>query len=441
MTLRDYQVPHAKNLLRSVSAHGSAFDGSDTGTGKTFVALHLAKTLGVTPLVICPKSVTATWRDVAQKMGVDVFAVGYEKSRGACRYDAEGRRHTISELGFEKPCGNGSQWRWTKDFEFAIFDEGHRCGGMTTLPSKQLIGARRQFGSLLILSATAADDARRMKALGYALGLFDLADFKWWMLKHGITPGIHGGFDLADDPDEVDRAMVKIHHDIFPAHGSRLRKGDIAEFPKTQLSVKLLDDPTGRAARLSEEIRDAYRRRAAQAFEAEGALAQMRERQALELLKVPDLVSLAEDYAQTSKVVIFVNFRETLAALADKLPFDHVATIHGDTDEAERFRIQQAFQANEIPVLVVMSQAGGTGMSLHDPTGTVERTALISPGWCPVTLRQVTGRVHRDGGAFSQQLFVFFESGAEADAARSTDRKLDRLDLLNDADLIGEIYA
>jgi len=441
MSLRDYQIPHAQKLMRSIAAHGSALDGSDTGTGKTFVALAIAKQMNVTPLVLCPKAVTASWRDAAKRLDMDVLAVGYERSRGASRYDADGKRHTASDLGFEKLCAVGSRWQWKQDFEFAIFDEVHRCGGMTSLTSKQLIAARRQFSNVLCLSATAAHDPRKMKALGFALGLFNLPDFKWWMLKNGVMPGIHGGFDLDDDSDVVDRAMLKLHHQIFPAHGSRLRKEEIPGFPRTQLAVKLLDDPTGRAARLSGEILSGYLRRAAQLNDAEGAEANMRERQALELLKVPDFVSLAEDYAQTSKVVIFVNFRESLAALLDKLPFDNVAAIHGDTSGEERFAIQTAFQENRIPVLVVMSEAGGTGMNLHDPTGRVERTSLISPGYNAVTLRQVIGRVNRLDGAFSQQFLVFFSEGAEAVAAASTGRKCDRMDLLNDGDLFGASFA
>ena len=56
MQLRDYQVPHAEKIFQSLVNRNYALDASDTGTGKTYVALECCKRLGVVPLVVGPKS-------------------------------------------------------------------------------------------------------------------------------------------------------------------------------------------------------------------------------------------------------------------------------------------------------------------------------------------------------------------------------------------------
>ena len=69
-TLFDWQIFHAKVLMTSLLNHGYAKDGSDTGTGKTFVALYLAKKMGLVPFVLCPKSVVPSWKDTMLSMPI-----------------------------------------------------------------------------------------------------------------------------------------------------------------------------------------------------------------------------------------------------------------------------------------------------------------------------------------------------------------------------------
>lgn len=448
-TLRPHQEKHVDALEYVVRRRAAALDASDTGTGKTYTALALAKRLGVSPFVLCPKSVVATWRDVGRQLGVDVTALNYEKARGGSK-KVGGRRLFQSELGEEIPCGTGSQWRWKRPVEFAVFDEVHRCGGMTSLHSKMLIAARRQFGKVLVLSATAADDPVRMKALGFTLGLFQLPQFKWWMLANGVQPKHWGGFEFTRNEAKRQQVMLDLHAHLFPHRGARMRKSEIPGFPETVVEPKLLDDPGGRADELCREILDLYllrERQAAAAAESDGLeeprrhLEQLlRKRQALELLKVPDMVELALDYSQTSKVVLFAHYRDTLDALRQELESEFkagVPIIDGSNTAKDRAAIQQAFQANEIPVLLCNAEAGGVALSLHDPAGRVERTALISPGWSARQFKQMLGRVHRDGGAFSQQFVVGFAGTLEEQIVRTLAGRCNCIDLLNDGVMHG----
>ena len=448
VTLRPHQEVHADALERILRTRAAALDASDTGTGKTYTALAVAKRLHIArPFVVCPKSVAATWRSVGAQMGLDVTAVGYEKARGG----SKGGRHA-SDYGEEVPYGKGSFWRWHEPGQFIIFDEVHRCGAQTSLQSKLLIAARRQFHKLLLLSATAADDPTRMKALGYALDLFDMKDYRWWLLRTGVKPGQWGGFVFSGTPAQRNAVMQRLHGELFPARGARMRKAEIPGFPQTSIEPCMLPDEQGEADKLCDELLKLYNDRLLQAAAA-AALAEeehaphahlermLRVRQSLEALKVPHLVELATDHAHTSRVVVFAHFRDTLEALQQKLEkvFDVVPIIDGRNTAEQRASIQAEFQANRIPVLLCNAEAGGIALSLHDPTGQVERTALISPGWSARQFKQMLGRVHRDGGAFSQQRLVGFADTLEETIVRTLAERCDRIDLLNDGLLHGVI--
>ena len=447
-TLHPHQVPHASALVAALRRQGAALDASDTGTGKTFVAVAVAKALGVVPLVLCPKSVVPGWNRAAKALGWEVEAVGYEKARGQCTVtravmEDDGSvvktRKTESIYGRENKIGTGSQWLWKHPFEAIFFDEVHRCGGMTSLQAKMLIAAKRQAKYVLCLSATATDRPEKLKALGYALGLFEMPKFKWWLMAHGVKPGVFGGFKFTEDVDDQRAAMLKLNQAIFPARGARMRKAEIPGFPKTHIAPLLIEDATGKAAALLEDIRDLYMKRERQSADAaarESVLEMLlRRRQALELLKVGDLADLAVDYAESSRVAIFCHFKETIAALKDALPHTCgvVPVIDGANRAAERERFKVEFQNNEHPVLICNAAAGGVGLDLHDPTGAVERTALISPGWSATQLKQVFGRVQRDGGGYSQQFLVGFAGTLEEEILERAKANIDNIDLLNDA--------
>jgi superfamily II DNA or RNA helicase len=436
--LRDYQRPHATHLLKVLKTNRAALDGSDTGTGKTFVACAIAKAMGVVPRVLCPLSVTESWKRAGAYVGVDLEVTNYEKARGVSRrvnyhhpkiFGPNFRRHTESDLGVEVHWAKGSSWQWKSEVELAIFDEVDRCGGATSLHSKMLIAARRQFRHLLLLSATAASEPQHLKALGFALGLFELKGFKWWMLKHGCEPGVFGGIVFSDDPEEQERAMLKIHKALYPARGSRLRKSEIPGFPPTQIDVLMLEDTTGRAAKIAEKIRDTYGK--------EKHLEQyIKSRQALELLKVEHLTELAENYSATNRVAVFLNFTKSIDALATRLQKvlgKEVGIIDG-RNTANRDATAQRFQRHEIPAVAVNSQAGGVGLNLHALS---DYAAFISTPDRPRLVKQVLGRGNRDGGGFSQQFFVYFAGTVEEDIAARVQQANFNMDLLNDGELVG----
>jgi len=323
----------------------------------------------------------------------------------------------------------------------------HRCGGLTSLNSKLLIAARRQAQYVLALSATAADDPTQMKALGYALGIHGLNTIRceskltWmnWQARHGVKPGVFGGWEFTKDKDKQKQAFAKVHSEVFPRHGSRMRKAEIPGFPRTEVLVKLLTDETGKAKKIAEELHELN--------EVGGNV--MAETQSLkmklETLMVPHFREFAEDsVAQGSKVVCFLNYTDPLFELYEKLQDlfgpDKVGYISGRQTgakgELERRGFVENFQRNRLDALCVNVFAGGESVNLHDEIDKVERDTYSTPCESGRQYKQELGRVNRANGGFSTQYLCFFAGTYQETVAERMQQKALNVDLFNDRDLL-----
>lgn len=414
--LRPYQIPHVQNLLRALLYCGAALDASQTGTGKTFCTLAVARVLGASPLIIGPKAAKAEWEMAGEKMGVPVEFINYEKAR----------RESYG-LGREKKWGSGSFWEWSIRPQLLVFDECHLASGATSLNGKLLRSAKKAAQYVLALSATAADNPAHLKNLGIALGLFESKNYYHWLMRHGMKPGVFGGLELTKDKDKARAGMAKIHAQIFPKRGARMQRDLIPDFPKTLIDVKMVEVES--AGRVMEELSKTSEFNDPQEY--------IRLRQELDDLLVDPVVEMAlGEIAEGRKVVVFPKFVRTLDALAKKLG---AVTIDGrqtgDAGDVERRRIKEAFQNNDLDCVIVNQQAGGAGLSLHDPTGQVERTAFIFPCDSGRTLKQIFGRVHRDGGAFSRQFLLGFRGTLQEQILLTNLEKIRRIGALNNEEL------
>lgn len=442
VNLRSYQVSHAEKLKNIISERRVAHDGSDAGTGKTYCAAEIARFFGEETLVICPLSVVPAWRKVLNSFGVTATVMNYEL--------------VWRRLGQKVKCGKGFFFVFSRAYPFVIYDECHRTQGESTINSKLLIASKRNGSRILTLSATAADSVLKMKALGFALGLHSGHNYPEWLISHGAKRNLiygRGGKPvmlkngLPATKLEIGKranteAMQRLHEQIFGSgqRGSRMRIADIPDFPKTQIEIRLLDGATKEIEKLSAELQAFYAQRNVLARFTQDELAKLVFwRQAAEVAKIPHLIDMAEDALETSRVAIFVNFNRTVDELLEEATSRGWTTafIRGDQPAADRQQAIESFQRNEIDLIVCNIQAGGVGVSLHDPITKVPRTALFSPCWSAKDLKQGFGRVHRDGGGFSRQYLVYWGSGIESRVAGSVQRKLDDLSLLNDCELDG----
>ena len=120
----------------------------------------------------------------------------------------------------------------------------------------------------------------------------------------------------------------------------------------------------------------------------------MRARQYVEMLKVTHFVERTNDLLKEGKsIVAFLNYRESIEAYRKAFP--ESGLIIGQQED----RDQQLddWSEDKKRVIAVSSQAGGTGVSLHDQRGEYPRVALISPTFSVQTYKQVLGRCYRAG--------------------------------------------
>jgi superfamily II DNA or RNA helicase len=424
--LYDYQIKSAGYLCASLIKHGSALDGSDTGTGKTPVSFAVARQLNHDVAILCPKSVIPSWERWAEKFRVKpIFVINYEQ----CKTEK-------FRFGHFDQYGN-YVWKLNKQNTLLIFDEAHKCKGEYTQNSSLLIGARKSRIPMLLLSATIATNPREMKASGYALGLHALDDFRAWSIGKGCYQNNFNGWDCAN-PQE---AMKKISPELFPMRGYRVRIADLGDaFPDTQITAEMYDTGTARIQNeqydfLIEEIKRLKAEKKA-GYTAAILTLNLRYRQNAEIRKIGVLTELAKDALEENlSVVIFVNFTETLIALEKNLK--NSVTIHGQQSGEERQASVDAFQADKARVIICNVQAGGVGLSLHDLNGKHPRIAFLCPTYGAINLKQALGRVHRAGGlSKSLQRLVYAKGTIEEEICVSVSRKLDNISALNDGDLM-----
>jgi len=161
----------------------------------------------------------------------------------------------------------------------------------------------------------------------------------------------------------------------------------------------------------------------------------LRARQQIELVKVPLFIDMIEEGLENNmSVVVFLNFTETIQAIAKRLNTECI--FDGKIGDVARQKNVDDFQEGKQRVILVNIASGGAGLSLHDIHGLNPRLTLISPTYSAVLMRQATGRVWRENAkSKSVQKILFVEGTVEVRVCDNVREKLKNLDLLNDGDL------
>lgn len=424
--LLPYQRKHSQTLVRAVHRYGGALDASDTGTGKTFCAAITAKTIGLVPFVVCAKAAIPMWKRTLDSLDVGYFDVlNYEKIR-----------YGNTPYGTWK---TDDVFEWNSDLATAqpvfVFDEIHRCKGQETKNAAMLVAARRQCLPTLGLSATSAHSPLEMRALGYLLGLHQLRGFNAWAKDHGVI--FNGGAYIFPSNNAASAALQKLHSEIFPERGSRIRISELGDlFPETQITAEAYDIGDKNRDALTEYYREALKTLEIERDQATSELTvRLKCRQIAELLRVPTLADLTTEFLELGhSVVIFTCFRDTVRALSGALKTS--CLVVGGQDATDREKNIAAFQADRERVLIANIGAGSESISLHDLNAKHSRVALVCPTDSAVQLRQALGRVHRAGAKTkSLQRIVFAAGTIEERVCENVKKKLHNIDLLNDGDL------
>ena len=454
-----YQREHTQKIIQSLINNKVALDSSDTGTGKTYSSLSACYELGLKPLVICPKAVIPSWEKALKHFGMEALTVvnyeliktgkmihkrpkkrgiGYVKENINCPYLDVKKNPNIRSRYDPKYI---LTWDLPSD-GIIIFDEAHRGKNRNTINTKLFIEAKNQGLRILMLSATIAENPLKLFSVGYALNFYERPHYFYsWVENYGCYKkcvNMKTGA-MAWIFDGNIRHIQKLHNELFPKFGSRMRISMIPEFPESQIEAQIYDmNSNARKIQkiyieMAKELEELRKKKEGKAKTP--LTVRQESRQQVELLKIPTLVELTNDYIESgNSVVLFVNYTQTLIALVEKLKTN--CTIYGGNNGRVNEENRAKFQNDESRIIICNVQASREGIDLHDINGKYPRVALLSPSDSAQNLKQCLGRVHRIGGkSKSIQRIIYCANTIEEKVCENVRYKIENISMLNDGNL------
>ncbi len=409
-----WQLEPIGRIAANLRSGRSCCDLSDPGVGKTFSTLFAAREAGAALGVVCPKSVVPAWREAAGMVGVRLtFCTNIEQLK--------------TDRHFWLDRTRGGNWRWkVPDDTVLVFDECHGFAGAETENGLILACAPRPS---IMLSATAADSPLRMRAIAHQLGLCAWPDFYTWAAKQGCEKNWKRGWVFRGGAE----AMAPLHRQLFESGlATRVRIADLGDaFPENR--IRTIEVPVEDPETISDEYAAALRELRDGATTDMGRMTRCR--QLAEYAKIPALIELARnDIAEGRSVVLFVNYKDTVARLAEALKCPRIT---GDESGEEREAARKAFQENEVLAAACTLDAAAQSISMHDIRGVRPVSTKICPGFSARALIQAFGRAHRAKGKSPVDQTVVFAAGVGVEKAVrwNVERKKGCIETLNDGDL------
>ena len=446
-----YQKNHTRNIITVLKKNKTALDASDTGTGKTYCAIATCKQLNLKPLILCPKSVINSWKNVCKEFKLEPYSiVNYETIKTGKYYNQAGDRIKCPFLEvLEKKIYKNNDKDFKIETEFIwqfsdsdkknliiIFDEVHKCSDFNTLNGKLLYSAKNLETYMLVLSATICDHPENFRLFFYVLNFIEPEQVKRNKINYARYQYIMQNWIMRDA-----KPMWRIHNMLFPDRGSRIRIDALGNlFPETQIIASPYNMDKKREKEIEQEysiiqkeldnLKDKSKKDKSNIL-----VKLLRSHQKIEILKIPLFVQLTNDFIENGySVVIFVNFTQTLETLSEELYTDCV--IYGEQTSDVRNKNIEKFMDNKSKIIICNIKAGGVGISLHDKDGKYPRVSLISPTWSSIDLQQALGRIHRAGGkSKSLQRILYVANTVEEKIADKLQKKLKNINTLNNGDL------
>lgn len=440
IVLRPDQLDNVRTLKRAFDAGcPEVVIASETGTGKTYTALHLAMSLEGSGkiLIVCPKSVIPGWRRSIEMFGGDhgkrFCIVNYESAknlikpppktgRNAKRAKTKrGESNRKKRINVERVTKGQSYVKW----DVIVFDESHYLTNFESQRSKAseiFINANSE-SKVIRISATIGHDPTKLGYLarGFAWRTgrtiprqgasldqwfnwcerqgFDVEKVTWgpsttikWTKNDAdlerINHLLFGGkisWAVRADPGwgSINRYQVPIELDQVE-HDAYQETWD--EFQKTMRTLEKLKSQGGTS-------------NAKQQANQKGLAAQIRYRQKVGILKAPYIASYIKDLIDSNDVQVAVSceFLGTVDVLIQHLGASKVAEFTG-RNEATREEERVAFQTGKKPIIIFTPSEGFNLQQGELIDNDVPRIQICGePSWLAIKGKQKEGRTNRNG--------------------------------------------
>ncbi len=464
--MKSHQVSHFQRLRNILSYWFVALDNSDCGSGKTVVTTAVALAMGLSLVVIAPPGVVHDqWRETAKKYGVPLLLViSYERLRMACTPQqletALVRRLSTDELasrGNDAPCAFEHTPFFSRLLDHGIllvFDEFHMLKTDRTLRMetahclvRALVHNPTTVSRILLLSATPCDRFENAVSLLKMLGLLthntllpngvvEVAE-----IAREIDPSTflaltteYGGQSQSFSRMKPKRAALfayEVYRDIFaPWLRSTALSTTISPRPASEETPR----PSSALVHLrlngfynfpkedNERLRKAY-----EAYSSCGeddsepeSVSRIKSQSLIdmEFAKVNTLARLVRERIDNQvnhphcKIIVYLNYRAPLDALAYALSSYAPLILNGDTSLQERTRSVASFQkpTDESRLIIAHPSVGGVGVNLDDRDGRFPRTQFACPSFMFIAMHQLMGRVARASSASNSESYIVFSN-------------------------------
>jgi superfamily II DNA or RNA helicase len=405
--LLDYQNPHLESLIKIYNNHHRILDTSDTGTGKTYVAIALCLVLNMKPFIICPKSVLGGWKEVIEYFSDNLN----DKINILDSHELTTYERIFSHPILQKSKTDPDHLEWDTSIDYSkylfIFDEVHKCKNLLTANASLLLSLSNiESSNILMLSATAVDKLKNFYIYGYVFGLYNSeAGFNKFLSRY--------------------QNLNKISKLLYPTYAARMCRDQIQNiFKHNQIIMKpIYMENYEEISNIYSELKIGYNKKNLGFFQ--------KLRQRIEFLKTDTIVNLTNKYINMGKsVCIFVNFTDTLKEIAKSLKTNCI--IYGEQTEFERSNNIKMFNSDQSRVIICNIVSGGCGISLHDTNGVYPRISLISPSWSAQDIIQVLGRIHRAmAKSDAEQHILFCANTFEENVGMILQRKINNIQTIN----------
>lgn len=454
ITLLPFQEIHVETLRHQLNQRSFAFDFSLMGSGKTFTSTKLAY-LGAFKhvIVVCPNSVIPKW-NAMKKLAKDVpfrDCISFQSLRSTTFHQP---KHGLLHR-FESPTflhnfsveftATEKYKEYVEEGLLLILDEVQNIKNYSSqyLAAKALLGEIMNFGvydarkksKVLLLSASPIDKREQAVRLFRTLGVLQ-RHLAFWnpqtfvMDWAGLNDVVH--FCRSISSLDVDLTQQRQAREInFDGYVYRLFLSIIKKHCSSTMQVQdhsahlikcnayYFIDPQGEEIMLRgmSSLTTATRFEHGQVnLQGEGPSrisSVIRALQVIETGKISLFIRLVKKYAEEHhqrKIVVAVNFCETLNDLRDALSEYKPLILQGSTTVKQREKVLEKFAEPSVEhrVLLCNQSVASTGIDLDDKHGDFPRICLVSPTYSSITAFQLGHRFHRlDTKSDAHVHFVF----------------------------------
>uniref|UniRef100_A0A6C0CAU3 Helicase ATP-binding domain-containing protein n=1 Tax=viral metagenome TaxID=1070528 RepID=A0A6C0CAU3_9ZZZZ len=451
-----YQKKHIINMISMILENGIALDSSDTGTGKTYIAIAICIELGKRPIIVCPKTLIYNWLSVCEYFDLKPYEIvnyetirtgkSYTDSRFVNRMDSP----FVKLEGYDPDRIKKNIYEWTvPDDAMVIFDEAHRCKSVNSDNGKLLISVKQLMDvkiPILLVSATIYEKTLDMKIPSYLFGkISDTRKYNYYVknLTHRYPNLSVRKRDYAEktsyETAKSNANSMMIREEIKRFTG-RIRIKELGDkFPQNQVyGQSFIADSPEKISQLFHEIKQHMEELRSKQKTSRNSLARIQKlRQEIEMRKSPIFIEQANLLLDDGKsVIIFVNYIKTLEFLQAKL---NIKCVIRGGQGPERMTHIEKFQSNEERIIICQVKSGGTGVNLNDfsALGSYPRAVLINYPDSASDLIQALGRAYRSGttSPVLQKIIFVANVDYEKKIMENINKKLSNISGINDGDL------